>query len=149
MTRRRPTSWWKTFEIITFVVLVLWPLLLSILIGHWFFKVEADNPDTETIICYWARYYGVDPDYLIHIARAESGLNQTALGKHGELGLMQIKAETWIWIREEMGLCPWTWLRLDVQESARTAAYAISIGLDEHWTTAGGYRTPEDCLKHR
>jgi len=86
----------------------------------------------------WAAYYGVDPDFLLCIAGRESGLSRTALGKNGEVGLFQFMDVSWVLVRKAMGLLTWTWLRLDVGESARTAAYAIGVlDLARWWSTRG------------
>jgi len=120
------------------ICLTGWILLLAMLASLWF-KVEAGAADIEAMIRSYAEEYDVDPEFLVCIARAESNFDAAALGRHGEVGLMQFKAGTWIWLREKMGLPTWTWLRLDPEESARTAAYAFGVmGLERWWTTEGG-----------
>ena len=57
----------------------------------------------ETII-FESEKYGFDPVFLIAVIQNESSFNPTAVGKAGEMGLMQLKFVTAKWIANKYGL---------------------------------------------
>lgn len=48
--------------------------------------------------------YKLDPVFVLAIIKTESKFNPVALGRHGEIGLMQIKPSTAQWMAEKIGL---------------------------------------------
>ena len=73
----------------------------------------------------YAGQYGVDPNYLRHIAQCESGFNPSAVnGPY--TGLFQFHVNTWAKYRKEMGMDPSGDLRVNAEEAIRTAAYVVS-----------------------
>ena len=71
------------------------------------FSVEAIPEMTrqigETIILE-SEKYGFDPIFLIAVIQNESSFNPTAVGKAGEIGLMQLKFVTAEWIAKKFDL---------------------------------------------
>lgn len=58
---------------------------------------------TEALISE-ANRQGFDPLLLVSVIRHESRFNPNAIGRHGEIGLMQIKPKTALWLGERAGL---------------------------------------------
>ncbi|MBN1168822.1 transglycosylase SLT domain-containing protein [Candidatus Woesebacteria bacterium] len=80
----------------------------------------------------YAGQYGVDPQLLKRIAYCESEFNQAAVnGVY--VGIFQFNEDIWVRYREEMGHDPNPDLRLDANESIKTAAYLISKGKLFFW----------------
>jgi soluble lytic murein transglycosylase-like protein len=76
--------------------------------------------------------YGVDPNVMRHIAICESGFNP--LAKRGAyVGLYQFGPITWQNLRKEIGEDINVNLRYSAEESAQTAAYALSQGKRGIW----------------
>lgn len=76
--------------------------------------------------------YSVDPNVMRHIAVCESGFNPAAVnGPY--VGLYQFAITSWKNIRREMGEDTNINLRFSAEESAQTAAYAISKGKQGIW----------------
>lgn len=88
--------------------------------------------DTVQVIRAAAVRFGVNPDYLVRVARCESGpgLNRFAIGRAGEQGIFQI---------HPAGLGP-TFRRMgysdpfDVEQASAFAAWAFANGLASHWS---------------
>lgn len=72
-----------------------------------------------------ANHYSVDRERLRTIAICESGLQVNAVnGPY--VGLYQFSPDTWRSVRSRMGMDPDVNLRMNAEESIRTAAFAIS-----------------------
>lgn len=85
--------------------------------------------DVQSIIIYWATYYGVDPAYLLNIARCESTFNPTASnGTH--FGLFQFLPSTYAEYAPLAGAGPDYW---DANNNAHVAAYMFSQGQAAQW----------------
>ena len=86
------------------------------------------TPFTGNLAAIFDQYtgqYGVDPNYLRHIAECESGFNPAAInGPYA--GLFQFHANTWGKYRKEMGMDPSPDLRVNAEEAIRTAAYIVN-----------------------
>lgn len=67
-------------------------------------KAQA-NSITQTVITESTKYQ-LDPIFVLAIIKTESRFNPMALGRHGEVGLMQLKPDTAEWIARKYGL-PW------------------------------------------
>ncbi len=84
----------------------------------------------------FAKEYGVSVRYLVCLAREESRFDPQAVGDSGRaVGPFQYWLSTWQMFRRQMGLSVED-LRACEKESTRTTAYAISRGLDYHWSVA-------------
>lgn len=98
--------------------------------------VPTPSPATPSeingLIDRFSSQYSVDPNVMRHIAICESGFNPNAVnGPY--IGLYQFAATTWKNIRLEMGEDVNTNLRFSAEESAQTAAYAVSKGKEGIW----------------
>ncbi len=80
---------------------------LKIVEGMWKGKERKQVLDTVLSIFDEARRFGFDPYFLLAVIERESRFNPNVRGRHGEIGLMQIKPETAKWIAERYGF-PWT-----------------------------------------
>lgn len=68
------------------------------------FKAHA-RTIARTVIAESARY-NMDPVFVLAVIKTESKFNPYAIGRHGEIGLMQIKPDTAAWIAKKYQL-PW------------------------------------------
>lgn len=76
-----------------------------------------------------AAHYGIDAGWLIAVARCESGFDPNAVGKHGEIGIMQFMPLTFA---DHGGTDIW-----DPVEQIWVAARMFSQGLAcAHWVCA-------------
>lgn len=96
--------------------------------------VLTDNSDKETIIgaiSYVAKKYLIDDRPLIKTLECESGFNNEAIGKAGEIGIAQFMPGTWEMWNKERGLT----LEIHrVQNQLDMAAWAFKQGYQKHWT---------------
>ena len=76
-------------------------------------------------IYYWSAYYGISADWMLRVARCESGFDPTAVGPNGEIGVFQFMSGTFY---AYGGSNPW-----DPWDNARVAASMFSQGLSWHW----------------
>lgn len=53
-----------------------------------------------------ASFYKMDPVFVLAMIKTESRFNPEVIGRHGEIGLMQIKPRTAAWIAKKTGI-PW------------------------------------------
>lgn len=51
-----------------------------------------------------SEFYDIDPVFVMAVIKTESSFNPLALGRFGEIGLMQIKPDTAEWIAKKEGL---------------------------------------------
>ncbi len=51
--------------------------------------------------------YEIDPVFVVAVIKTESRFNPLVVGRHGEIGLMQVKPDTAKWIAEKMRI-PWS-----------------------------------------
>jgi hypothetical protein len=94
------------------------------------------SPELIHYIEKYAKEYGVSARYLVCLAREESRFDPNARGDSGlSVGVFQFKLGTWQEFRQKMGLSTED-LRGCEEESVRTTAWAISNGLDRHWSVA-------------
>lgn len=88
--------------------------------------------EINALIDRFSGQYAVDPNVMRHIAICESGFNPLAVnGPY--VGLYQFEKITWRNLREEIGEDIRADLRFSAEESAQTAAYAISKGKRGIW----------------
>lgn len=86
----------------------------------------------EPFFTQYANTYGVDKNVLERLANCESHYNPSAIsGVY--VGMFQFGPVTWQKYRGMMGLSANLELRLSVEESIRTAAYAISVSGTGMW----------------
>lgn len=85
------------------------------------FKAQARTV-TRTVITESAKY-GLDPVFILAIIKTESKFNPLAVGRHGEVGLMQIKPDTAKWIAHKYNL-PW-----NGEQTLNSPCANIKIGL--------------------
>lgn len=76
--------------------------------------------------------YGIDINYLRHVAVCESGFNPLATN-HIYAGLFQFAPATWKSFRNIMNEDPDPVLRFNAKEAVKTAAYLFSIGKSTLW----------------
>lgn len=82
-------------------------------------------PDLEPIFARYAGQYGVDKNVLERLANCESHFDPDA--RNGNyLGLFQFSERTWMVNREQIGADPNPDLRVNAEESVKTAAYLIT-----------------------
>ena len=81
----------------------------------------------NALIDRFSAQYAVDPNVMRHIAICESGFNPLAVNG-AYIGLFQFGPITWKNMRKEIGEDIDTNLRYSAEESAQTAAYALSQG---------------------
>jgi len=94
------------------------------------------SPELIHYINHFAKEYGVSARYLVCLAREESRFDPNASGDSGKAyGVWQYHLATWQMFRRQMGLSTED-LRACEKESTRTTAWAISKGLDRHWSVA-------------
>ncbi len=68
---------------------------------HWI-SIFYPQPHHEEIMK-WSDEYGVDPNLVFAIVRAESKFEPRAVSSKGALGLMQIMPDTGLWIAGQLG----------------------------------------------
>lgn len=85
------------------------------------FKAQA-RAVARTVITESAKY-GLDPIFVLAVIKTESGFNPLVVGRHGEIGLMQIKPDTAAWMARKYDL-PW-----NGQQTLRSPTANIKIGL--------------------
>jgi hypothetical protein len=88
--------------------------------------------EINALIDRFSAQYGVDPNVMRHIAICESGFNPLAKTRY-YAGLYQFGQVTWQNIRREIGEDLNINLRYSAEESAQTAAYALSKGKRGIW----------------
>lgn len=88
--------------------------------------------EINALIDRFSAQYGVDPNVMRHIAICESGFNPLAKTRY-YAGLFQFGQITWQNIRKEIGEDININLRYSAEESAQTAAYALSQGKRGIW----------------
>lgn len=69
-------------------------------------KYKTAAIDLSTTIVKESEKYEIDPVFVVAVIKTESRFNPLAVGRHGEIGLMQIKPDTAKWIAEKAGI-PW------------------------------------------
>ena len=89
-------------------------------------------PDIEHFFVQYSEHYGVDEQLLKKIAHCESRFNPNAQNAI-YLGLFQFNETSWNTLRTEMGHDINPDLRLNAEESIKTAAYALSVGRSHLW----------------
>lgn len=68
---------------------------------------KADAQDIAATILSSSTVHSLDPLLVLAVMRQESHYQPDAMGRHGEIGLMQIKPETARWIANRVGIA-WT-----------------------------------------
>jgi len=68
-----------------------------------------------SLIMFWSQQYEVDPFVVMKVIKVESGYNQSAVGKHGELGLMQLLPSSFPEYTREQLLNPKNNIRLGIK----------------------------------
>lgn len=92
----------------------------------------ASSQEINGFIDRFSSQYSVDPNAMRHIAICESGFNPNAVdGPY--VGLFQFSPTTWRNIRVQIGEDTNINLRFSAEESAQTAAYALSKGKVGIW----------------
>jgi len=94
--------------------------------------IPVSPAEINALIDRFSSQYSVDPNFLRHIAICESGFNPNAVNGF-YVGLYQFGQTTWENIRKEIGEDININLRYSAEESAQTAAYALSKGKRGIW----------------
>lgn len=92
----------------------------------------VSSEEINSFIERFSSQYSVDPNVMRHIAICESGFRSNAVN-WVYVGLFQFGPVTWQNIRREIGEDPNINLRYSAEESAQTAAYALSKGKVGLW----------------
>lgn len=86
----------------------------------------------EQLIVRAAQRYGVNPAWLLRVARCESTLQPGVTSRGGHQGLFQFAPGTWRWMSAQAG---WAGASpYDPQAAAEVAAWAFSRGYASHWS---------------
>lgn len=124
------------------------------------------RPITQSIIEESGRH-GLDPYFVMAVIAGESSFNPRAIGPVGEIGLMQIRAQTGEWMAEKIGL-PWrgertlrnpvdnirlgtaylAWLREKFQNDGQLYLAAYNMGAKSVKRALGRKIKPKDYPKH-
>jgi soluble lytic murein transglycosylase len=86
-------------------------------------KWKSQAKSITNIIVSEANHAGMDPIFVLSVITRESRLNPLALGRHGEIGLMQLKPDTAEWIARKMNL-PW-----NGPDTLRDPASNVQLGM--------------------
>lgn len=87
--------------------------------------IRISSHELDQLFEKYSQEYGVDKNLLSKIARCESGFNSQSInGPYA--GMFQFTASAWSKARTEMGLSANPELRMNAEESIKTAAYKIS-----------------------
>ena len=93
---------------------------------------QVSIPELEPLFTVYSDNYSVDKELLKRIARCESGFNSQAInGPY--VGLFQFSSSAWITTRTFMNKDPNPVLRLNAEESIKTAAFLLSINGAAAW----------------
>lgn len=87
-------------------------------------------PEYRPLVLRTAVRHGLDPRLLASVIRLESRFDRTTVGTHGEVGLMQIMAETGAWLARYVGMESYD-LR-DDETSLELGATYLAINLREY-----------------
>lgn len=87
-------------------------------------------PKYRALVLETATRHGLDPRLLAAVIRLESRYDPTVVGNHGEVGLMQILADTGAWLATVAGMESYD-LRKD-ETSLELGALYLKINLREH-----------------
>lgn len=68
-----------------------------------------------SLILFWSNQYDVDPVTVMKVINVESSYNTKAVGKHGELGLMQLLPSSFPQYTREQLLDPKTNIKLGIK----------------------------------
>jgi len=97
---------------------------------------QAATGDVQGSIVKWANAYGVDPNWLLRVAKCESGFNPLAQNKGyyagggNPSGLFQFLPQTFSANAARAGIVGDIW---NADDSAHVAAYMFSIGQSGQW----------------
>ena len=94
--------------------------------------IPVSSAELEFLFNKYSSEYGVNKELLRKIAYCESKFNPNAANKY-YAGLFQFSVNTWINTRREMNMNDDPQLRLNAEESIRTAAYKLSRGGVGSW----------------
>jgi soluble lytic murein transglycosylase-like protein len=82
--------------------------------------------------------FGVNPSVAERMAMLESRFDPSAVGRHGELGLYQVKIPAMTWALKGLGIAhDWAHSdpRLDPALNTRAAMYIVAQGYERWFTT--------------
>lgn len=93
----------------------------------------ADKACVTDLIRRYARYYGVDEDYALAIAKCESEFKTTAIGDGGRArGVYQFHKPTFHEFAKKMGESNLSYE--DTEDNIKVAMWAFAHDKDHHWT---------------
>jgi len=87
--------------------------------------------EVKRALVYAAEIYGLNESQLLRVANCESGFKYTAVGKAGEIGILQFMPSTWEYWNKELGV------NYDIYSSKDQiylVAWAWNNGYQNHWT---------------
>ncbi|MCK9370872.1 transglycosylase SLT domain-containing protein [Candidatus Dojkabacteria bacterium] len=92
------------------------------------------TPTTEEVkqaLVYVANKYGLEESQLLKTSQCESGFRYSAVGKAGEIGVLQYMPSTWVYWNKERGT------NLDIhntREQIDMVVWAWKNNLQSHWS---------------
>lgn len=99
--------------------------------------VQASRDEVIATITYWANYYGIDPAWMLRVAKCESGYSVTALNRNyyagggNPTGIFQFLPQTFAANAARVGIAnPNIW---DYRQQAQVAAWMFKIGQSRQW----------------
>lgn len=98
---------------------------------------QASGGDAQALIIHWAGVYGVDANWLLRVAKCESGFNPSSVnhgyyaGGGNPSGIFQFLPQTFYANAARAGIAGADLWNVDQQ--AHTAAYMFSIGQSGQW----------------
>jgi len=98
---------------------------------------QGSKDEVAATITYWANHYGVDPEWMLRVARCESGLSVSALNKNyyagggNPSGIFQFLPQTFYANAARVGIAdPNLW---DFRQQAQVAAWMFAHGQSKQW----------------
>ena len=99
--------------------------------------VSGSSDEVQATIVYWANHYGVDPNWMLGVAKCESGFSPAAInhgyyaGGGNPSGIFQFLPETFYGNAAKIGLVAANlW---DYHHQAQVAAWMFSVGQSGQW----------------
>jgi len=99
----------------------------------------SETPTIEEVkvaLVFASKEYGLDESQLLRVASCESGFKYTAIGKAGEIGILQFMPSTWVYWNKERR----TELNINsTQDQINMVVWAWQNNLQHNWTCFSKY----------
>jgi len=100
----------------------------------------SDTPTIEEVkqaLVYAANKYGLNETHLLRVSSCESGFKYTAVGKAGEIGILQYMPSTWVyWNKERIKELGYMTRPLDIystRDQIIMVGWAWNKNYQSHW----------------